>query len=196
MPRAKPITDRELLAIKESVNAAWREKWLALTAVKDFRKLLRQSAKLSPANQLQQRMLFSLRYMPKRLLSEEPISEVITQALVENDLPFFVALGKVLSDPPIQAGAFPLEQGQVPSLTKLEQSLLSHWATAKDGFPELFYLTPEGLAAVCNHALKTEHITPEAVVKLRQRLGLKPFKRQKISVLSVGKTLRFPQLDK
>jgi hypothetical protein len=192
MPRAKPITPEELAAIKRSVLKACGEKWVQLTAVKDFRKMLRLEATLSSKKRLQLRMLFSLRFMPNRDLRAIPIPDVIAEAVKANDLQFFIELGKVLSNDPVSEEDYPINRGETPTLTKLEQFLLSHWATAKDGLPELFYLTPEGLAEVCNHWLKAQHVTPDAVVKLRQRLGLKPFKRQKIHVMVVDGKLRIP----
>ncbi|MEQ2005177.1 MAG: hypothetical protein ABMA26_00145 [Limisphaerales bacterium] len=153
-------------------------------------------ADLSPAKRLQLRMLFSLRFMQQRDLRATPIPDVIAEAVKANDLEFFIELGKTLKKRPAREGDYPLSRGEAPMLNKLEQFLLSRWTTAKDGLPELFYLTPEGLAAACNHWLRAQHITPDAVVKLRQRLGLKPFKRQKIHVTLVDGKLRIPQLDK
>jgi hypothetical protein len=196
MPKAKPITAQELAEIKTSVVKACGEKWLQLTAMKDFRKMQRMEAALSSEKRLQLRMLFSLRFMPKRDLLAKPIPEVIAKAVEANDLEFFIELGKTLSKAPARESDYPLGRGETPTLTKLEQFLLSRWTKAGDGLPELFYLTPDGLAAVCCHFLHNHRVTPDAVVKLRQRLGLKPFKRQKIHVTVVDGKLRIPQLDK
>ncbi len=196
MPHGKPITPKEFAAIKQSVAKACGEKWLELTPVKDFRKMARKAAQLSPEKQLQLRMLFSLRFMESRDLRKQPIPEVIAKAVEANDLKFFIQLGTVLSKDSARLEDYHFAQDVAPTLTRVEAFLLSHWATAKDGLPELFYLTPQGLADVCNHYLETRHITAEAVVKLRQRLGLMPFKRQKIDVVRVGNQLRLQQLDK
>lgn len=196
MSRAKPITPAELAEIKDSVAQAVREKGRELTCLPGFRKMIRRGVKLSPAKQLQLRILWVLESMQCRSLREQPIPKVIAQAVEDDDMEFFIKLGTVLSKAPVEWTTYRMEPGMPPTLTRLEQFVLTHWATAKDGLPELFYLTPEGLAAVCNFSLRTRQITADSVVKLRQRLGLKPFKRQKLAAILVGNELRFPEVDK
>lgn len=191
MSKAKPITPAELADIKKSVAIAEGNLWIDLTAIKDLKKLRRKQAKLSPEKRLQEDMLFSLRYMPEKNLLAPPIPKVIGKAVKANDLKFFIRLGTTLSGDAIRAEDYPVEKGETPFRDKLIRFFLSHWAEARDGLPGLFYLYPKGLAVVCNHCLGVNHLTPDALVKLRQRLGLKPFKRQKRKVTLVGNKLQF-----
>lgn len=80
--------------------------------------------------------------------------------------------------------------------TELEVFLLDHWAEHKDGIPPLFSLNPNALFRFCRDRLKLEDLTREALIKTRQRLGLKPFKRQKRDAIYRGGRWIFPQVDK
>ncbi len=72
---------------------------------------------------------------------------------------------------------------------KIESFLVRYWATKKDDLPELFYLTPTGLAdAVCVHV--GVRVTEDSLVKMRQRLGLMAFKRAKVHVEVIGNVLK------
>lgn len=116
-------------------------------------------------------------------LNQPHVKALLLEAAEALDIGFFIALGKVLSRAPIPPAGH-------KRLSELESFLLSHWAESKDGLPELFYLTRDGLADVCSHFLKKDY-SDDAVVKARQRLGLRPFKRQKKHVIRVGETLKF-----
>jgi hypothetical protein len=174
------------------VAIAEGNQWIELTAIKDLKKLRRKQAKLSPEKRLQEDMLFSLRYMPEKNLVAPPIPDVIAKAVQENDVKFFIRLGATLSGDAIRVEDFPVEKGETPDRGRLVKFLLSHWAERRDGLPELFYLTPEGLAELCNHCLGIQHLTAAALVKLRQRLGLLPFKRRKMRVIVRDGKLTFP----
>ena len=180
MSKAKPITPVELAAIKKSVAIAEGNQWLELTAFKDIRKLRRKQANMSPKKRLQADMLFSLRHMKKKDLLAPPMPKVITKAVQQNDVKFLIRLGATLSGDPVRPEDYPVEQGETPDRNRLIKFLLSHWAASRDGLPELFYLTPESLVVVCNHCLGVEYYTADALVKLRQRLKLPPFKRCKL----------------
>ncbi len=191
MPKTPPITPQELRAIRESVGWAWGKLIEDQTVIRDFKKLVRREKRLSPERRLQERMLLSLQCNQKRDLREWPINKTIAKAVEMNDLRFFIKLGRVLASKPITAETF-----EAPTPNRLAGFLVAHWAERKDGLPELFYLTPEGLTEVCSHSLGLTNLTRDAVVKLRQRLGLKPFKRRKIHVIREGTKLRFLQQDK
>jgi hypothetical protein len=173
------------------VTVAEGNQWIGLTAIKDLNKLRRKQAKLSPEKRRQEDMLFSLRYMLEKSLVAPPIPEVIAKAVEANDLTFFIRLGATLSGDPIRAEDYPVEKGETPFRDKLIRFLLTHWAEARDGLPELFYLYPKGLEVVCNHCLGVNHLKADALIKQRQRLGLKPFKRQKLKAVLVGGKLQF-----
>ena len=190
MPKSKPISPEELAAIRESVAKAEGDLWLELTCAKDFWKVVRKEAKLTPEHRLQERMLLSLKFMQN--LRQEPIPEVIAKAVIANDVRFFIRLGKTLSSRPKRAEDYPVEKGETPKPDNAVRFLLSHWAKPKDGLPELFYLTPQDLAEVCNYCLGVKYHTADALVKLRQRLGLLPFKRRKIRVIVEDGKLKFP----
>jgi hypothetical protein len=81
-------------------------------------------------------------------------------------------------------------------LTKLQIFLLDHWAESKDGLPELFYLTPAALLELCRRQLNFRNLSEATLIKTRQRLGLRPFKRQKRSAVFRGGSWKFPQVDK
>lgn len=117
------------------------------------------------------------------------VKEIVEHALESSNCEFFIKLGRVLSFDP-------LPWGTTGKPSRLEEFLLDHWATKKDGLPELCCLTTEGLADVCTQQLKPEpdeasEYTPEGMVKVRQRLGLVPFTRFKIKVIRVGNRLTF-----
>ena len=175
----------------KSVAIAEGHQWLKLTAWEDIKKLRRKQAKLSPEKRLQEDMLFSLRHMAEKDLLAPPIPEVIAEAVRANDVRFFIRLGTTLSGDPVRAEDYPVEKGETPFRDNLIKFFLTHWAKSRDGLPELFYLFPKGLALVCNHCLGVNHLTPDALVKLRQRLGLKPFKRQKRKATLIGNKLQF-----
>jgi hypothetical protein len=187
MSQPKPITAQELEVIRESVRRAWGKVAPEPKVIRDWRKMVKGESKLDPVTRLQNRMLFSLRCNKSRDLGAWPIPSVIRKALAKNDLKFFVRLGRVLAIPPVTLTPKDYE-GQ--SASRLSTFMLEHWSERRDGLPELFYLTPDGLAKVCSYCLRL-NLSFAAVVKLRQRLGLKPFKRQKVDVdLTEGK-LRF-----
>jgi hypothetical protein len=173
------------------VEVAEGNQWLKLTAWVDFKKLRRKQAKMPHEKRLQEDILFSLRYMSKKDLLAPPIPEVIAKAVQANDVKFFIRLGYLLSADPLKAEDYPVEQGETPDRNRLIKFLLSHWAEPRDGLPELFYLTPESLALVCNHCLGVKHHSADALVKPRQRLKLLPFKRCKLHARAIKGKLRF-----
>lgn len=193
MPQSRPITKEELKAIKQSVLDA-------RSSLKFWRNGLRRFPK-SESNfaeiVLDERtLLLAYRFDVGREsypLDSSTVREIVQHALDAGNTNFFIKFGQLLARPPLGFGRSGREN-------RLEKFLLDHWAEKKDDLPELFYLTPESLAAVCVHFLKPDSVsdddyTADALVKLRQRLGLKPFRRQKIKVIRVGTRLRFLKVD-
>jgi len=84
----------------------------------------------------------------------------------------------------------------------LQQYVVGHWAERGDGLPEFCYLTPSDITIVCLERLGYE-ISEAKIVKMRQRLKLKPFRGRKLRAkyvvtdLKTGATkITFPELDK
>ena len=196
MKQAVPIqiavTPAELHAIKESVGRA-RGKIIADSSLaREFYLMKAREGRLKREKHLQERMLLSLQCTEKkkRDIRLPPIDKVILDALKNNDIRFFVRLGRVLG-----GNSFD-ETYEGPQPSRLTNFLLSHWAESKDNLPEFFKLTRKGLVAVCSHCLKNEKLSADAIVKLRQRLGLKTIRGRKLDVIVDGNTLRFFQKDK
>lgn len=157
-------------------------------AIQAMKQMVRKQRSLSPELSLAEEVLFDFTYRTDTHLTDVKVRDAVNAALDRDDRRFFKRLGRALSCPP----------GRTPvlSLPKLAQFVASHWAESKGELPELYRLTPDGLTEVCKHRLGNEQITRDQVVKLRQRLGLLPFKRAKLDVIRVGKRLRFRQVDK
>jgi hypothetical protein len=73
--------------------------------------------------------------------------------------------------------------------------LITHWAEGKDELPPLCFLNVSDLTEVCIQFSNESH-EEEAIVKMRQRLKLKPYKYKLQSKHGVGGKLIFPQLDR
>ena len=193
MPKSRPITNEELKEIRQSVLDArdsirvWRN---------GLRRFPKSESDFTEIVCDERTLLLALRFDYGRKgypLDSPVVKDIVQHALDTGNTSFFVKFGQLLTSRPLRFGSTGKE-------SRLEQFLLNHWAERKDNLPELFYLTPQGLADVCVHYLKPDSAsdddyTPDALVKVRQRLGLMPFKRQKIQVIRLGKKLRFPQVD-
>jgi hypothetical protein len=195
MPKSKPITPQELRELEASVlravakqteEDALRQRW-----AKKCAKLGKDAKDVYDAEVA----LRALQFAEGRHLNSPAMSKVLTRAGARNDIKFFIRLGKVLAKRPV-VRSNKICDVEIPLPSKLIQFLIGRWTTRSGDIPELFYLTPIGLREVCAHCLKMNWLTVDAVVKLRQRLGLKPFKRGKIDAHSDGRRLRFQQLDK
>jgi hypothetical protein len=99
---------------------------------------------------------------------------VVLGAMERNDLDFFVRMGDVL------------KRGQEPYpdldaikrlITKLQRFLFDHWTCEAGGVPALYALSINDLFAVCKQQLNQANLTPFAVEKTRQRLGLITFRQ-------------------
>lgn len=195
MPKSKPITEQEFREIEESVllavskqtqEQALRERW-----AKKCAKLGEHAQDAYDA----EAVLYELRFAGRRHLNAPSLSNILIRASERNDIRFFIRLGKVLAKRPINLSKR-IEDFAITLPPKLTQFLIGHWTNRSGDIPQLLYLTPLGLREVCAHRFKMKWLTVDAIVKLRQRLGLKPFKRQKIDAYSDGERLHFRQLDK
>jgi hypothetical protein len=179
------ITREELRTIRQSVARACGIKAGELSGINRLeRKLKRNPTEYHyyhfiTARALQ--LLKLIRFPEGTFLIERPVRDAILAALAKNDTRFFIRLGRVLSKKP---AGFP------KMFSELEQFLVEHWAVERDGLPQLFYLTSQGLAETCREAL-SPNLTDDAVTKTRQRLGLRLFKRRKIGVERSHKGLSF-----
>lgn len=194
MAKGRPITDEELEEIRQSVREA---RFAIKFTRKGLRKFNQEDSNFVEIVHDEETLLSALRFDTGREsypLNSPVVKEIVESALHRKNSDFFIKLGKVLT-------CEPLVFGNTGEPNRVEAFLLDHWAEAKDGLPELFYLNSESLADVCAHVLNPgrsseEEHTPEALVKVRQRLRLKTFKRNKKIVRLVGNRLKFQQLDK
>jgi hypothetical protein len=185
MPKPRPITKQELAAIRQSVTEAVKcaARWRTAEARRWNRKKRRKG--YTEAHFRADELLENLAYVPRPPLNDPAVRSTMIEAIERSDTRFFIRLGKVLARRPKPRPTFLEARINVP--IKLVQFLICRWADATKELPELFYLTPEVLADVCSENVGYE-ISTNAVVKLRQRLGLKPFKRTKIQAFrSEGK---------
>lgn len=185
MPKSRPITPKELAALKHSVRLA-KHRLFRRMGIVDAAQL----AGLPKSKQEQEKWLNSFVWEDGRapwLFRDARFKRVVLRALEDYDLEFFVRLGAILKR---KRGLFWMSE----RISKLEHFLLDHWAERKDGLPELFRLTAKDLTTVCNHRLRHQ-LSEDAVVKTRQRLGLKPFKRRKLLLKVKGDKLEFLEPD-
>lgn len=185
MSKSRPITPKELAALRRSVGAA------KLRLTRRMGTLdLAQLASLPKAKLEQEKWLNNFVWEDGRapwIFNDARFKRVVMRALDEYDLEFFVRLGATLKR---KRGVFWMSE----RISKLEHFLLDHWAERKDGLPELFRLTAKDLTTVCNRRLKHQ-LSDDAVVKTRQRLGLTPFKRRKLLLKVKGDKLEFLEPD-
>jgi hypothetical protein len=185
MSKSRPISPKELAALRQSVR---------LAKIRLFRRMsifdAAQLAGLPKAKREQEKWLNNFVWEDGRapwIFNDARFKRVVMRALDEYDLEFFVRLGATLKR---KRGFFWMSE----RISKLEHFLLDHWAKRKDNLPELFRLTAKDLTTVCNRRLKHQ-LSEDAVVKTRQRLGLKPFKRRKLLLKGKGDKLEFLEPD-
>lgn len=126
----------------------------------------------------------------RRFLQSKAIRKGILDALKKGDGHFFVRFGNLL-----QKSFVFIEDSKYPLVPALAGFLIWHWAESKDGLPPFCYLTPSDLTAVCIEHSGDESLEEEAIVKVRQRLGLKPFPH-KLQAKYIGGKMIFPRVDK
>ena len=124
-------------------------------------------------------------------LQQEGIRDRVLDALNRGDGHFFVNFGKRLS----KQFVF-IEDTMYPLVPVMPFFLVDHWATGKDGLPKFCYLKPADCTQLCIEHLMDESLTEEAVIKTRQRLGLKPFRYKLDAKIDGAGKLTFPQVDK
>lgn len=183
---SKPISVKELAAIRKSVTNAER---MLVERYQGFYFIGRPGEGV----RIDRGLLFrAYRHTLGRValpLNSSAVKSLLLQAAEANDRKFFVNLGKSLAS-----------EGIPPSrkkeMSKLQHFLLRHWAEEVDDLPALFYLTPIALTHICRDKLHLKGLSRDVVIKTRQRLGLKCFKRLKRDAVRAGGRWLFPQVDK
>jgi hypothetical protein len=189
MSKPRPITEQELRDIEDSVTVAHARLIEHATLCRKLQKVLRRKKNQTEGANLAERALLWLQVGQNRDLREVSYASVINAAAQRNDHRFFIRLGKILTQKP-----YTLDSA-MENTRKVEWFLLSHWATKRDGLPELFYLTADALVKACKQSLNLS-FTKDKITKTRQRLGLKSFLRQKREAVFVGGRWTFPPVDK
>lgn len=156
----------------------------------DFFKALRRKRR-TPEQEAAFRLLFSVEYDPVRDLRGSPYPKVIADAVNRNDHRFFITLGILLATK--AKGWESLRRPQPPAIAVF---LATHWAVGKDGLPPLYSLSQDSLLRVSQVMLRKNNLQWEAIAKWRQRLKLKPFKRQKVEATRTKRGWTFQQADK
>lgn len=190
--RRPPIPEAELAAIRRSVWVAVHRASIARSAEgrreNRFRKKQGYTKKHFKADALLERLTFA----PRPPLNDRDVMPIVCTATRRNDTRFFIRLGKVLARKPKPRSATLMEfLITVPPMQV--QFLIGRWVDSEGSYGGLCRLTPEGLLAVLQHEFGHENVRMEVdgIVKLRQRLGLRPLRRPKVHVLLIGDELRY-----
>ncbi len=182
-PRSKTIASDELAAIKASVERAWNRLMLKMNHIHKSKRL--QQKPVDPA-------IESIRQTDRKnwtqWLKSKAGQREILAAAKDGNVDYFLELSWLMSDEWLKL--------PIHHLPKLDVFLFSHWAEKRDGLPELFYLGPSDLTQACIQHLGDDSLDQEQVVKARQRLGLKAFRRFKIHPKYGPGGLVFPNMDK
>ncbi len=190
MPKSRPITPKELAEIKASADAAQSFLYTNYGLAGSFFKMLKRKRR-TPQQEAALRLQWAIQYDPVRDLRGSPYPEVIADAVKRNDHAFFISLGRLLADK--TKGWESLTRPQHPAVAAF---LVTHWAEAKDGLKPLYSLSQDSLLKVCRVMLNNELLEWDAVAKWRQRLKLKPFKRQKLEATWTSKGWKFEPVDR
>ena len=189
MSKSRPITPKELADIKASADAAMSFLYANYGLAGSFFKSLKRKRR-TPEDEAAFRLQWAVQYDPVRDLRSSPYPEVIADAIKRNDHTFFIRFGRLLASK--TKGWESLSRPQHPSIAVF---LVTHWAEAKGGLKPLYSLSQDSLLKVCRVMLKNEALEWSAVVKWRQRLKLKPFKRQKLEATRTKTGWKFQQVD-
>ncbi|MEI7534986.1 MAG: hypothetical protein WCK57_11515 [Verrucomicrobiae bacterium] len=185
--RARTSTSRNTppYKIKQSVREAESRILTDMTLAREFKLMVAREKRLPQHKRIRERMLYSLQCTArdKRDLRRSPIDKAIADALNENDVMFFIKLGRVLAEEPFTDSY----KGRQPS--NLERLLVLYWAEARDGVPALHTLNRQSLRDVCAHVLKNSNLSADAVLKTRQRMGLATTRGRKKSVVINAKSI-------
>ena len=127
----------------------------------------------------------------RAFLQQQGVKDMVVNALNRGDGHFFVDFGMRLSKQYVF-----IEDTMVPLVPIMPFFMVDHWAEAKDGLPEFCYLKPSDMTQIMIEHLGDETITEDAVVKMRQRLKLKPYRRKLDAKVDAAGKLTFPQMDK
>lgn len=186
MPKSRPITKKELQAIKKSVADA-RGRLRSEQMGYGHGKKKSASAK---GNADEEALLRSLKWHEGRMIwlhEWNELKSILHRVVERGDLRFFVRLGRVLG-----RKALPFHKTRF--ISRLQAFLLDHWAEPKDGLPELFYLKPYALRVACCDRLKLNRndCKEDRVRTTVHRLGLKGFRRGKREAEFRGGRWTFP----
>jgi len=127
----------------------------------------------------------------RAFLQQQGVKDMVMNALNRGNGHFFVDFGQRLSKKYVF-----IEDTMVPLVPIMPFFLVDHWAEAKDDLPEFCYLKPSDMTQILIEQLQDETITEDAVVKMRQRLKLKPYRHKLAAKVGSDGKLTFPQLDK
>jgi len=127
----------------------------------------------------------------RAFLQQQGVKDMVMGALNRGDGHFFVGFGQRLSKKFVL-----IEDTMYPLVPITPAFLVDHWANSKDELPPFCYLKPADMTQVCIEHLLDESLTEEAIVKMRQRLKLKPYHHKLDAKIDGGGKLTFPQLDK
>lgn len=194
MAKFKPASPQQLKEIKDSVWVAVRE--LEKTG-RNIHKPKRGSGSKTNSDVAPKQLLIPGDARCKEILKRPTVRRQIAKALDKGDVRFFVQFGRLLS----QTFSF-LQDLKLYMPPLVQQFMVGHWAERSDGLPELCYLTPSDIAIIFSLRFGFEP-SEDAIVKIRQRLKLKPFRGRKLSakyVVTDPETgtikISFPELDK
>jgi hypothetical protein len=182
-PFSKAVTSEEFATIKESVERAWFRLVQRMDRIHKPKRVRKHvdRGNLDPVRQANYGFW-------QRWLTTEAGQRELLSAAKRGDVNYFLRQAYMMSGKFLSIRVYPPP--------KLDVFLINHWAESRDGLPELFYLSPSDLTLVCGERLGDDSLEQEQVGKVRQRLGLKPFRRFKLHPKYTGKGMVFPQVDK
>ena len=182
-PELQAIPLEELAAIKDSVERAWMR---LVKKMQNIHKPKRFSKKPVETGSDFNRQTH--RHHWERWLKSKRGQREIMAAARAGDVDYFLQKADVMSGAWLSTPIYRPPQ--------LDVFLISHWTERRDGFPELFRLTPSDLTSACCQHLGDDSLNQEHVVKTRQRLGLKAFRPGKIHPKYGLTGMTFPDMDK
>lgn len=126
----------------------------------------------------------------RAFLQQQGVKDMVVNALNRGDGHFFVDFGQRLSKQYVF-----IEDTMYPLVPIMPFYLVDHWAESKDDLPPFCYLKPSDMTLTMIEHLVDETITEDAVMKMRQRLKLKPHRHKLDAKIGADSKLTFPQWD-
>lgn len=189
LPPRPPIPQKELAAIRRSVMEAVRRISISRSAEGRRENRLRNKRGYTKEHFEADALVDQMACAPRPPLNDPNVTTTVCAAAKRNDTRFFVRLGKALArKPKPQTTEIHLV---IPPMQR--QFLIGRWADGNDEYPALCQLTPEGLLAVLHHRFGSKNVGVDVagIIKLRQRLGLRAFRRPKVHVVLIGNKLKY-----